>query len=100
MPTLFFGSPEQAIGKSLRFDNTETLQVSAVFEDLPANSSLQFDFLRSWTDFIKQNDWVNNWGNSDPNTYLHFRPYADPPTVQSTANAFISRYNPQNTPSP
>ncbi len=96
MATLFFGSPEQAIGKSLRFDNTETLQVSAVFEDLPANSSLQFDFLRSWTDFIKQNDWVNNWGNSDPNTYVQLRAEADPARVEAKVKDFIYRYKPRN----
>src|SRR5260221_4078982 len=40
----FFGSPEKAIGKTIRYENSDNLLVSAVFENLPANSSQQFDF--------------------------------------------------------
>jgi putative ABC transport system permease protein len=64
MAAYFFGSPEKAIGKTIRFENREALQVTAVFENIPGHSSMQFDFLRSWKDFVKENDdWVNNWGN-------------------------------------
>jgi ABC-type antimicrobial peptide transport system permease subunit len=96
MAVFFFGSPEQAIGKPLRFENKEDLQISAVFEDAPANSSLQFDFLRSWTDYVKQNDWVNNWGNSSPSTYLQLRAEADPVKVGAKIKDFIYRYKPKN----
>ena len=78
MANLFYGSPEQAIGRTLRFENSEDLKVTAVFDDVPARSSLQFDFLRSWPDFVKQNSWVNNWGNSDPETFVQLRATADP----------------------
>jgi putative ABC transport system permease protein len=57
----FFGSPEAAIGKTIRFEDKEALRVTGVFENIPTHSSLQFDFLRSWADYVKQNDWVNNW---------------------------------------
>jgi ABC-type antimicrobial peptide transport system permease subunit len=92
MAVRFFGSPQEAIGRSLLFDNAENLQVSAVFEDVPANSSLQFDFLRSWTDFIHQNQWVNNWGNTDPATYVMLRPNADAAKVEARIRDFIYRY--------
>jgi ABC-type antimicrobial peptide transport system permease subunit len=96
MAAFFFGSPERAIGKPLRFENKEDLLISAVFEDAPANSSLQFDFLRSWTDYVKQNDWVNNWGNSSPSTYLQLRAEADPVKVGAKIKDFIYRYMPKN----
>jgi putative ABC transport system permease protein len=60
MATYFFGDAANAIGKTIRFENSEELKISAVFKNIPANSSQQFDFLRTWTDFVKQNDWVNN----------------------------------------
>ncbi|HMH23236.1 MAG TPA: ABC transporter permease, partial [Puia sp.] len=47
----FFGSPEAAVGKTIRFEDKEALRVTAVFENIPTHSSLQFDFLRSWTDY-------------------------------------------------
>lgn len=88
----FFGSPDAAIGKTIRFDNAEGLRVVAVFENIPAHSSLQFDFLRSWTDFIKQNDWVNNWGNESPLSFVQLRAGADPATVDTHIRDFIDRY--------
>jgi len=92
MADRFFGSPRQAIGRSLVFDNIENLQVSAVFEDIAANSSIRFDFLRNWKDFIRQNDWVNNWGNSDPSTYVMLQPTADKGKVEEKIKDFIYRY--------
>ena len=88
----YFGNADNAIGNAIRFDNKEELKVTAVFEDVPANSSVQFEFLRSWTDFVKQNEWVNNWGNSDPVTYIQLRKDADPVAVEATIKDFIYRY--------
>ncbi|HET7116664.1 MAG TPA: ABC transporter permease, partial [Hanamia sp.] len=92
----FFGSPEKAIGQTIRFENKEALKVTAVFENVPANSSLQFDFLRSWTDFVKQNDWVNNWGNTDPQTFIQLRKDANPVNVEAKIKDFIYRFQPKS----
>jgi ABC-type antimicrobial peptide transport system permease subunit len=91
----FFGSPEKAIGKTIQFENKESLQVTAVFENVPVNSSLQFDFLRSWTDFIKQNSWVNNWGNTDPQTFIQLRKDTDVAKVEAKIKDFIYNYQPK-----
>jgi putative ABC transport system permease protein len=88
----FFGSPEAAIGKTIRFEDKEVLRVTAVFENIPSHSSLQFDFLRSWADFVKQNDWVNNWGNESPSSFLQLRPGADPGVVETKIKDFLDRY--------
>jgi putative ABC transport system permease protein len=92
----FFGSPEKAIGKTIEFENKETLKVTAVFENVPANSSLQFDFLRSWTDYIKQNSWVNNWGNTAPQTFIQLGKDADANKVEAKIKDFIYNYQPKN----
>lgn len=47
MAVLFFGNPRQAIGKTLRYENKLDVLVTAVFDDVPARSSLKFDFLLS-----------------------------------------------------
>jgi putative ABC transport system permease protein len=88
----FFGSPEKAIGQLIRFENKDEMKVTAVFEDIPGNSSQQFDFLLSWHDFVKENAWVHNWGNTDPSTYVQLRKDADPLKVESKIKDFIYRY--------
>ena len=92
MADLFFGSPDNAIGKVMQFENRESLLVTAVFENIPANSSQQFDFLRSWIDFVNQNKWVNNWGNTSPATFVMLRKEADRFKVESKIKDFVYRY--------
>ncbi len=45
---LFFEKPSDAIGQILKYENDLSLQVSAVFDNVPTTSSLQFDFLINW----------------------------------------------------
>lgn len=92
MAGIFFGDPAKAIGNTIRFENREDLQVTAVFENMPSNSSQQYDFLRSWIDFVKQNEWVNRWGNTSPDTYVQLVPGADPDKVRAKIKDFIYRY--------
>lgn len=96
MAEQFFGSPANAVGKTIRYDNKEDLLVTAVFENLPANVSRKFDFLRSWIAYVKENQWVNNWGNTSPVTYVQLRPDADPAKVEARIRDFIYRYQPKN----
>ena len=88
----FFGTAGKAIGQLIRFENKDELKITAVFENIPGNSSQQFDFLRTWSDFVKENDWVHNWGNTDPSTYIQLRKDADPLKVESKIKDFVYRY--------
>ena len=92
----FFGSPSNAIGQTIRFENKEDLQITGVFENIPSNSSQQFDFIRSWIDYIKQNDWVHNWGNTSPETFVQLRANANPKAVQAKIKDFLYRYTGRN----
>ncbi|HEX5152499.1 MAG TPA: ABC transporter permease [Parafilimonas sp.] len=92
MAEYFFGNAENAINKTIRFENNEDLKITAVFDNIPANSSQQFDFLRTWTDFVKQNDWVHHWGNTDPQTFIQLRPGTDAAKVQAKIKDFIYNY--------
>ncbi|ADB36988.1 ABC transporter permease [Spirosoma linguale] len=100
MAEQFFGSPEKAMGKSIRYENKEDLQITAVFENLPANSSVQFDYLRPWIDFFKDNEWAKTWGSTDPVTYVQLRPDgtgqpADAARVEAKIKDFLYRYIPK-----
>lgn len=51
---LYFSSPQDAIGKTIRYENKFDYTVNAVFEDIPSNSTLQFDFLINWRSHLTQ----------------------------------------------
>ena len=92
MAEQFFGNAEQAINKTIVLDNKEEHSVSAVFENLPSNTSFKFDFLLPWQDFIKQNKWVNNWGNTSPATYVQIKEGSDVNKIQAKIKDFIYNY--------
>ena len=95
MAEVFFGSPEKAIGKSILYENKENLLITAVFENPPANSSQQFDFLRNWRDYAKQNAWLSSWGSSSPYTFVQLRKDANAAEAEAKIKDFINRYTPQ-----
>ncbi|MEP6933974.1 MAG: ABC transporter permease, partial [Nitrospirota bacterium] len=74
----FFGSPNAAINKTLRFENYKDLKVTAVFADLPPNSSEHFEYLINWDLNIEREPWVKDWHNSGPTTFVQLRKDADP----------------------
>lgn len=71
MSETFFGGPENAMGKTIRFDNRKDLMVTAVFENIPDNSTLKFDCLRNWDAYVEDgNEWARDWASTDPLTFL------------------------------
>ena len=52
-----FGN-ENAIGKTVRFDNKNDLKVTGILKDIPGNSSLQFNFLVPFSYLEQTAPWV------------------------------------------
>ncbi|HEY9002767.1 MAG TPA: FtsX-like permease family protein [Mucilaginibacter sp.] len=92
MAVQFFGSPEAAIGKSIRFENIKNFIVGAVFEDLPATSSEKFDYLVNWYEFMLENSWASDWDNSGPRTFFMLRADATPSAVEKKLVHFMDTY--------
>jgi hypothetical protein len=82
---LFFGSPGNAIGKSIRYENSKTFIVSSVFEDVPASSSLKFDFLLSW----ELQKGGLEWSSNNYETYIQLADGAEPKKVEAGINQFL-----------
>ncbi len=82
MATSFFGNPHNAMGKTIRFENKKDYQVTAVFEDLPANVSEHFDFLLNWKAVLEEYNWASSWDDNDPFTYVLLRSNANPDLVE------------------
>src|SRR6516162_4314699 len=69
----FFGSPKNAMGKSIRYENERNYVVTAILENLSSQTSDKFDFLISWQSFVENNQWVKQWDNNSPRTYIMLR---------------------------
>jgi putative ABC transport system permease protein len=93
MAIAFFGSPQTAIGRTIRYENRKELTVTAVFEDLPAISSAKFDYLVNWDLYLEDNSWAKEWGNNGPHTLLLLRKDANPALVNRKITHFLDAYN-------
>ena len=88
----FYGSPQVAMGKTIRMDNSKNLTITAVFENIPANVSERFEFLTNWKVFSDNNTWVLDWGNQGPSTFIVLKPGADPALVEKKIVHFADSY--------
>lgn len=61
---------QNPIGKLIRVDNQDVLMVTAVLDELPANSSLTFDYLLSFKRYLTLQKWAQGWDNSAFQTYV------------------------------
>ncbi|WPU91074.1 ABC transporter permease [Mucilaginibacter sabulilitoris] len=90
----FFGNDQNIIGKSIRVDNKHNYVVSGVLKDIPANSSVQFEWLMPYKVFFDQNPWLTNWGNQGTATYAELKPGVDPETINKQLYNYIQRREP------
>jgi putative ABC transport system permease protein len=93
----FFGSPQAAIGKSIRYENKQNFNITAVFDDLPENSSVKFEYLINWFQYLKENDWAKDWGNNGPSVYIQLGPDANAAAFNKKITHFLDAYNKEQT---
>lgn len=72
-----FPDESDVLGKTLELQHDKSFQVTGVFEDLPSNSSMQFEFVLSFEEFKKDNEWVLEWDNNGPSTFVIFKEGTD-----------------------
>ncbi len=75
MAEKFFGHTE-VVGQTIRVDNQQDMQIAGVLANVPDNSSLQFDFLISFKEYEKKNEWLENWNSNGIRTFLMATPQA------------------------
>lgn len=85
MAEIFFGSPKEAMGKSLRYENKQDFIVKAVFENISAESSLQFDFLLNWEAQSK----ILEWASANVFTYIQLKENTDRTKVEEALAHFL-----------
>ena len=82
----FFGN-DDPINKVLRIDNDRDAKVTAVVEDVPANSTFQFDYITPFnpsSENYKRS--FGNWQNSSWAVFIQTKPGADVKAIEKTIN--------------
>jgi putative ABC transport system permease protein len=95
------GAAAAAMGKTVRRNVQNVWKnfvVTAVFADLPQNSSLQFEFMLSWKAFYEEYPAMQRWDNSGPVTYVMLKPGADPGRVAAKLRHFGDKFATDHTP--
>jgi len=80
---------QDPIGKMIRIDNTDNLIVTGVLDEIPKSSSLTFDFLISFGQWRKKNDWAKEWDNNGPRCYVMLAPNASIDKVNAKIKNYI-----------
>ena len=86
----YFGN-EPALGKELRLNRQRALTVTAVIEDVPVNSHLQFDILISFSSMLPDfGDGSDFWGWSVFYTYITLLPGANADALEAKLPGFTA----------
>ncbi len=91
----FFGSPAEAMGKMFKIDNSESYKVTGVMQDVPKNSSFEFDFVMPLNDWINSGggEWLKGWGNNGIRTFLQLQPGTDIAAFNEKIKPLVKKYN-------
>ena len=100
LATGLFGTLENALGKSIEYElfgKKSQAFVSGVFEKIPTNSSLKFDFVLTH-EALLTDVWPNGqkWWNTGPVTYLQLKKGTKVAQFDSKIKNFINKYLKEN----
>ena len=92
-----FGT-DDAVGKVIRIDNKNNLTITGVLKDLPANATIQFNYLIPF-EYLIQTDAnikraVADWGHVTFRTYVALAPDVSYHRLEPELKKIYARYNP------
>ena len=101
MADKYFGEDSDALGEFLTLSGGWThglYTVTAVLEDPPENSHLEFDFLLSIHDLLEKGQYENDdgWGWSNFITYVMLHPGSISRDLEDKLQAFVTKYEGEN----
>ena len=95
-----FGSVENAVDKNVEynfFGNDHIARISGVFDEVPENSTLRFDYVFTKSKLL-DDFWTNgkDWGNTGPETYVLLKPHTNVGNFNEKVAHLIDNYNKGN----
>jgi len=96
----FFGSPADAIGKNIRYEDKSDFKITAVFDNISENSTKQFDYILNWHKFLESfvDSQASEWTNSGPSCFIMLRDGTDAKAFEKRIERFLDNYNKKQTP--
>ncbi|MEO6231937.1 MAG: ABC transporter permease [Ferruginibacter sp.] len=92
----FFGDDKNVIGKTVRVSNKQDYEITGVLEDIPENSSMQFEWMAPFKIILDQSPWLQNWANNSLNTYVELKPGVEASSVNKILFDFIQKREPKS----
>lgn len=65
-----FGTTENVVGKSVELQHKKQFEVTGILRNLPAKSSVQFDFILTFEALTDDNQGLLSWFNTGPQTFV------------------------------
>ncbi|WPU91091.1 ABC transporter permease [Mucilaginibacter sabulilitoris] len=96
MARKFFGDANP-VGKTLKMNNEQEFTVTGVFNDLPKNSTFQFQWLAPIKNIDHKAPWMNDWSANWAHTYVELEPSADVNAVNQKLLHYIKTKKNKNT---
>ncbi len=90
----FFGNTKNVVGKTVHFENKQDYVITGVLKDLPANSSLQFEWVAPFQIWYDVSPWAHEWANGSLSTYVELKPGTDPQSVNKQLYNYIHQRAP------
>ena len=87
----YFGSAENAMGKTIMADKDLPLKVTGIAKDVPSDSHIQFDLVFP-LDNYKDATWMTTWINNGVYTYVKLKPNVTASQVEKQLPAFVDKY--------
>jgi predicted permease len=92
----FFGNETNVLGKTVKVDNSHDYVITGVIKDIPANSSLQFEWAAPFQKFFDENDYLKKWENLSVTTYVEVAPKANIAAINSQLQDYIQKHIPES----
>ena len=86
---------EEPLGQSILDENGEAYTVKGVIEDLPANSSLKFSFIRSilsWPDYVRDRNFADRWMSNSAYTFFRLEKSANAAGLEGKLPVMLEKY--------
>ncbi|NVK84958.1 MAG: ABC transporter permease [Cytophagia bacterium] len=84
---------QSALEKSLTVNGWGEYKVGGVYEDVPSNSSMTFDFVMPYEPWARQNTWLEDWGNNGLRGFVKLQSGVDFESFNEKIKGFVKERN-------
>ncbi|WP_420387587.1 ABC transporter permease [Roseivirga sp.] len=89
----YFGSVQEALGKTIRYQDELPVQVSAVIEDMPENSHFTLPVMVHFEGLMAHNhERLDNWDNSSYQTFMLLQEGTDATALEARLPEIRAKY--------